>query len=171
MDDPKRIANQVADAYMAAAAALDVDGFISLYDPGARVFDLWTTWSYDGSTAWRRAVEALDNQPGGPFGRIRPDDERTILPLPLLVGRSLAVIRHPLLAWPAELGLVPLPQSLQHADGRVMLILSDWAQRIVTLRPVDATALAALLQCNFSARENDKGPRRVCRRACPGTRR
>jgi nitrate reductase gamma subunit len=42
------------------------------------------------------------------------------------------------------LGLVTLPQSLQHADGRVMLILSDWAQRIVTLRPVDATALAAL---------------------------
>jgi nitrate reductase gamma subunit len=25
-----------------------------------------------------------------------------------------------------------------------MLILADWAQRIVTLRPVDATALAAL---------------------------
>jgi nitrate reductase gamma subunit len=42
------------------------------------------------------------------------------------------------------LGLVTLPQSLQHADGSVMLILSDWAQRIVTLRPVDATALAAL---------------------------
>jgi nitrate reductase gamma subunit len=42
------------------------------------------------------------------------------------------------------LGLVTLPQSLQHADGGVMLVLADWAQRIVTLRPVDATALAAL---------------------------
>ena len=42
------------------------------------------------------------------------------------------------------LGLVTLPQSLQHADGSVMLILSDWAQRIVTLRPVDATAIAAI---------------------------
>jgi nitrate reductase gamma subunit len=42
------------------------------------------------------------------------------------------------------LGLATLPQSLQHADGSVMLILADWAQRIVTLRPVDATALAAL---------------------------
>ncbi len=41
-------------------------------------------------------------------------------------------------------GLITLPFSLQHADGSVMLILADWAQRIVTLRPVDATALAVL---------------------------
>jgi len=43
-----------------------------------------------------------------------------------------------------SLGLLTLPQSLQHADGSAMLILADWAQRIVTLRPVDATAIAAL---------------------------
>ncbi len=41
-------------------------------------------------------------------------------------------------------GLITLPYSLQHADGSVMLILADWAQRILTLRPVDATALAVL---------------------------
>ena len=41
-------------------------------------------------------------------------------------------------------GLITLPYSLQHADGSVMLVLADWAQRIVTLRPVDATALASL---------------------------
>jgi nitrate reductase gamma subunit len=41
-------------------------------------------------------------------------------------------------------GLITLPYSWQHADGTVMLVLSDWAQRIVTLRPVDATALASL---------------------------
>ena len=41
-------------------------------------------------------------------------------------------------------GLITLPYSLQHTDGSVMLILADWAQRIVTLRPVDATTLAAL---------------------------
>ena len=41
-------------------------------------------------------------------------------------------------------GLITLPYSWQHADGSGMLILADWAQRIVTLRPVDATALAAL---------------------------
>lgn len=41
-------------------------------------------------------------------------------------------------------GLVTLLFSWQHADGSVMLVLADWAQRIVTLRPVDATVLAAL---------------------------
>jgi nitrate reductase gamma subunit len=41
-------------------------------------------------------------------------------------------------------GLITLPYSWQHADGTAMLILSDWAQRIMTLRPVDAAALATL---------------------------
>jgi nitrate reductase gamma subunit len=41
-------------------------------------------------------------------------------------------------------GLITLPFSWQHADGSVMVILADWAQRIVTLRPVDATLLSAL---------------------------
>ena len=41
-------------------------------------------------------------------------------------------------------GLITLPYSMQHTDGSVMLVLADWAQRIVTLRPVDATVLATL---------------------------
>ncbi len=41
-------------------------------------------------------------------------------------------------------GLITLPYSLQHADGSVMLLLADWVQRIVTLRPVDSAALASL---------------------------
>ncbi len=41
-------------------------------------------------------------------------------------------------------GLITLPYSWQHADGSVMLILADWAQRIMTLRPVDAAALGTL---------------------------
>ena len=42
------------------------------------------------------------------------------------------------------IGLITLPYSYSHADGSVMVLLADWAQRIMTLRPVDATALAAL---------------------------
>ena len=41
------------------------------------------------------------------------------------------------------LGLITLPFSLSHADGTVMLVLSDWAQRIFTFRP-DARGLVAL---------------------------
>jgi len=40
-----------------------------------------------------------------------------------------------------SLGLVTLPFSLQHADGSVMLILADWAQRIVTFRPLAANLI------------------------------
>lgn len=42
------------------------------------------------------------------------------------------------------IGLATLPLSYQHSDGSVMLLLADWAQRIVTLRPVDPLALASL---------------------------
>jgi nitrate reductase gamma subunit len=41
------------------------------------------------------------------------------------------------------LGLITLPFSLSHSDGSVMLMLSDWAQRIFTFRP-DASGLVAL---------------------------
>ena len=39
------------------------------------------------------------------------------------------------------LGLVTLPYSLRHADGSVMLVLADWAQRIVTFRPQAASLM------------------------------
>jgi len=42
------------------------------------------------------------------------------------------------------LGLITLPYSAQHTDGSVMLVLADWAQRIMTLRPVEPAALMAL---------------------------
>lgn len=42
------------------------------------------------------------------------------------------------------LGLATLPFSIGHSDGSVMLILSHWAQGIVTLHPVDAATLQGL---------------------------
>jgi nitrate reductase gamma subunit len=41
------------------------------------------------------------------------------------------------------LGLITLPYSYSHADGSAMLVLAEWAQRIVTFRP-EASALVAL---------------------------
>jgi nitrate reductase gamma subunit len=38
-------------------------------------------------------------------------------------------------------GLITLPYSWAHSDGSVMLVLADWAQRIVTLRAVNAEVL------------------------------
>lgn len=42
------------------------------------------------------------------------------------------------------LGLLTLPFSIGHRDGSVMLILSHWAQGIVTRHPVDAKTLQGL---------------------------
>ena len=43
-----------------------------------------------------------------------------------------------------SVGLITLPFSWYHRDGSIMLILADWAQRIVTLRAVDSEALVNL---------------------------
>lgn len=63
--------------------------------------------------------------------RIRLTSHRTDLAILLILWVQLV------------LGLITLPYSLSHADGSVMLVLSDWAQRIVTFRP-DAAGLVAL---------------------------
>lgn len=42
------------------------------------------------------------------------------------------------------LGLLTIPFSRAHPDGSVMLVLSHWAQGIVTLHPVDAQELQGL---------------------------
>jgi ketosteroid isomerase-like protein len=48
---------QVLDAYSAAVFSKDIDAFIRLYDPSARVYDAWGVWSYEGASAWRIAAE------------------------------------------------------------------------------------------------------------------
>lgn len=42
------------------------------------------------------------------------------------------------------LGLVTIPYSLQHPDGSVMLVLSEWVQQVVTFRGGDAERLAGV---------------------------
>ena len=42
------------------------------------------------------------------------------------------------------LGLASVPLSAQHLDGSVMLLLAEWAQRIVTFRPGAADLLAGV---------------------------
>ena len=49
-----------------------------------------------------------------------------------------------LLLWvQLALGLLTVPFSAQHLDGSMMLVLAEWAQRIVTFRPEAADLLAS----------------------------
>jgi nitrate reductase gamma subunit len=64
--------------------------------------------------------------------RIRYTSHRTDLAILVILWVQLVV------------GLITLPLSWAHSDGTVMLILADWAQRILTLRAVDAEVLAGV---------------------------
>jgi nitrate reductase gamma subunit len=64
--------------------------------------------------------------------RIRRTSHRTDIAILVILWVQLVV------------GLITLPYSWAHSDGSVMLILADWAQRILTLRTVDAEVLAGL---------------------------
>lgn len=63
--------------------------------------------------------------------RIRLTSHRTDIAILIILWVQLA------------LGLITLPISLRHLDGSMMLVLSEWAQRIATFRP-DASILLAV---------------------------
>src|SRR4051812_8462617 len=44
---------RVLAAYQAAVHAKDLDAFCALYDDDVHVFDMWSSWSYEGLPAWR----------------------------------------------------------------------------------------------------------------------
>ena len=57
MSDVEKQVQRVLETYRSAVLAKNVETFMHLYAPDVRVFDMWSTWSYDGATAWRVAVE------------------------------------------------------------------------------------------------------------------
>jgi len=75
-DVDKSIA-RVLQSYAAAVLAADVESFMRLYDPRVRVFDAWGVWSYEGSAAWRRAVEGWFGSLGNEKVKVTFDDVQT----------------------------------------------------------------------------------------------
>jgi len=75
-DVDKSIA-RVLQSYAAAVLAADVEAFMRLYDPRVRVFDAWGVWSYEGSAAWRRAVEGWFGSLGNEKVKVTFDDVQT----------------------------------------------------------------------------------------------
>ena len=64
--------------------------------------------------------------------RIRLTSHRTDLAILIILWVQLSI------------GLITLPYSFSHSDGSVMLVLSDWAQRVFTFRVGAAEGLIAL---------------------------
>ena len=57
MSDIEADVYRVVESYKAAVLAADINAFMRLYHPAARVFDTWGVWLYDGAPAWQRAGE------------------------------------------------------------------------------------------------------------------
>jgi ketosteroid isomerase-like protein len=57
VSDGEKEVGRVIGSYAAAVFAKDVEAFMRLYHPSARVFDAWGVWLYEGAPAWRIAVE------------------------------------------------------------------------------------------------------------------
>lgn len=79
MIDLDKSVSQVLEAYKKAVASKDVSALMRLYDPKVRVFDAWGVWSYEGSDAWQRAVEAWFTSLGAERVLVSFEDTQTVM--------------------------------------------------------------------------------------------
>jgi ketosteroid isomerase-like protein len=78
MPDTEKLVAKVLESYQAAVLAKDVGAFMRLYEPGARVFDTWGVWSYEGAESWQRAVEGWLGSLGQEKVRVTFEDTKVI---------------------------------------------------------------------------------------------
>jgi uncharacterized protein (TIGR02246 family) len=118
--------------YEGAVGAKDVDGFVALYDDDVRVFDAWGSWSHDGASEWRRAVEEWFGSVGDDRIAVEFDELTTVLDGGVAAAHAIATFK----------GLTPDGQELRAIANRLTWTLrqTDGAWRIVhehTSVPID----------------------------------
>ncbi len=57
MSDIDPLITRICDGYVRAVHEKDVEAFLGLYHPEARVFDTWGVWSYEGVKERRKVIE------------------------------------------------------------------------------------------------------------------
>ncbi len=81
--------NGVIAAYQQAVFDRDVDALMRLYDPGVRVFDAWSPWSYEGAHAWKGSVEGWLSSLGDERVRVTAEEVQVHGEPPLLVASAV----------------------------------------------------------------------------------
>ena len=85
-EDP---ASRIIEAYQLAVFDRDVDAFMRLYDPGARIFDAWSVWSYEGAEKWRHSVHGWLSSLGEDRVQVTVEDVQMWGEPPLLVASAV----------------------------------------------------------------------------------
>ncbi len=78
MSDMEKQVLRSLETYKSAVLAKNVETFMHLYAPDARVFDAWGIWSYEGAAAWRVAVEGWFSSLGSETCKVMFDDVQII---------------------------------------------------------------------------------------------
>jgi uncharacterized protein (TIGR02246 family) len=117
--------DELLDKYAAAVHAKDVDAFVDLYSDDVRTFDLWSVWSYDGTSALRGMVEEWFGSPQtAAVIEVEFDDVRTE------VGDDVAAVS----AFTTFRGLSAEGEELRSMNNRLTWVLrrqGDGAWKIV----------------------------------------
>lgn len=78
MSDVEKHVLRALETYKSAVLAKNVETFMHLYAPDARVFDAWGVWSYEGASAWQVAVEGWFASLGSETCKVTFDDVQII---------------------------------------------------------------------------------------------
>ncbi|MEO8924749.1 MAG: nuclear transport factor 2 family protein [Caldimonas sp.] len=131
---------RVLESYKSAVFAKDVEAFISLYDPDVRVFDAWGVWSYEGTAAWRIAIEGWFSSLGSErvavtFAEVRTSAGRDLVMVNAIVTYAGSSAQEPLRSMQNRLTWV------LRTTGHVLRIMHEH-----TSAPIGFDDLKAILQ-------------------------
>ncbi len=131
--------DSVIEAYRQAVFDRDVDAFMLLYAPNARVFDAWSVWSHESTDAWRGSVDGWLSSLGDERVRVTAEDVQVWGERPLLIAS--AVFRYAAIST-AGVELRALQNRLTwalRADGEAWKIVHEHTS--LPVRPEDAKAI------------------------------
>jgi ketosteroid isomerase-like protein len=78
VSDTEKQVLRALDTYKSAVLAKNAETLMHLYAPAVRVFDTWGIWTYEGTAAWRVAVEGWFSSLGGETVRVTFDDVKIL---------------------------------------------------------------------------------------------
>src|SRR4051812_28401159 len=113
--DPNAAA--MCQAYQGAIFEKNVDAFINLYHPSARVFDTWGVWSYEGADERRKVIEQWFSSLGDERVRVTLDRVQTVTTPEMIMLSARAIYA----------AISPVGDELRSMQNRLSWVLKSEA--------------------------------------------